>query len=175
MNASPGNLRKTTGFCNAAFFAALILSALPLAAAADYRVSAYKATPGFVQIMNEQYSKAVEIASTRTQVAPQYALAANRCVSELMSSDLDAALESCNEAISHLSAYSSPIFNRTDRDASASELLSNRGVVLAILGDLGAAESDFTAAVKLDAANVNAEQNLTYLRSKQVAVNTSDD
>lgn len=172
MNAFPSNVRKSNPSFNGLLVATLVLSMLPIVASADYRVSAFQGAPGFTQIMEAQYEEAIEVLSStaqRAERAPKYVLVANLCVSEMMIQTPEAALESCNAALDSLSAYSSAIFSRQDRKQSASVLLSNRGVVLALKGDLGGAESDFARAVDYDSRNVNAKKNLAHLRSKQLA------
>jgi tetratricopeptide (TPR) repeat protein len=151
------------------------LLSLPIMASADYRVSAYKGTPGYNQIMTEQYTQAAAVAASRTAYAPQYALAANLCVSELKRDALTAALKSCTRALNSVSSYRSATFTPQDRRKGTSEMLSNRGVVLALQGSVEAAENDFTRALDLDPDNANAIQNLKYLRSNLLASSNSAD
>jgi len=187
MNVPPDRVRRNFSATNiatfrdslhnryCAFITLLFVLILPMNANADYRLSAYKATPGFSQIMSEDYSKAATIASTRAPLGPKYAVVTNLCVSEVMVDALDSALQTCNKAIDLVSTYSSVTFSKRDRKESMSEMLSNRGVILALQGNLTEAEGDFTRAVELDSDNANATANLAYLRSKQVASNIPAD
>lgn len=150
---------------------ALMLLICASEAAAQYHVSAYADSPGYTQIMSEDYVAADAAIPDYSPLTPSYALSTNRCVSEIMTDALDAALESCNRALKKMPTYLLPLgaVSVRDRNATKSDLYSNRGVVLALTGHLTEAESDFELAVKLDPENANAEKNLTFLRSSRLS------
>lgn len=136
-------------------------------AQAEYRVSAFKTAPGFDALMEGDY----QAASVDVAMAPRstgFAVDANRCVTELMVESLPEALKSCNRALRQLPERS-PLYIASRRE-NESVVLSNRGVVLALQGDLIAAEEDFARALKLDDGNSNAHANLVHLRSLRMSM-----
>ncbi len=136
---------------------------------AQYRVAAYEDTPGFDAIVERDSAAAKRAIPYTSTVVPTYALDANRCVSQVLDQSLDDALLSCNRALGRASASGTHgAFSVRDRKATRSMLLSNRGVVLALRGELVAAEEDFRRAVKLDRDNDNAVRNLAYVEGVQL-------
>ena len=153
---------KRTLYCAVA--AALLSSA---GAQAEYRVSAFRSAPGYEALMDGDYQAASQDMSVRFQ-SSGFSVDANLCVSQLMVESLSEALKSCNRALRQLPDRS-PL-NIEARRANESVVLSNRGVVLAMQGNLVAAEEDFTRALKLDDDNANAESNLAHLRSLRLSM-----
>ena len=149
---------------------ALVLFWPAAEAGAQYHVSAYADSPGYTQIMSADYAAAGEAIPNYSPLTPSFALSTNRCVSEIMADSLASALESCNRALRKMPNYLMPLGAASirDRNATRSDLLSNRGVVLALTGQWAEAESDFELAAKLDPENTNAEKNLTFLRSSRL-------
>jgi len=137
------------------------------AAQAEYRVAAFKTAPGYDALMEGDYLAATEGAGVRFQ-SSGFGTDANRCVSLLMVESLPEALKSCNRALRQLPDLSPLSYE--SRRANESVVLSNRGVVLAMQGDLTAAEEDFARALKLDDDNVNAQTNLDHVRSLKVSM-----
>ena len=132
-------LRKGT------FFATALATVLCAGAAhAEYRVTAFKHAPGFEALMDGDYAAANQEAAVRLQ-STGFAVDANRCVSQLMVESLDQALKSCNRALRQVPDRS-PLSLEASR-ANESVVLSNRGVVLAMQGNLVAAEEDPVHAV----------------------------
>lgn len=169
MSTSPLKSETRNPFRSASFALALIICASE--AGAQYHVSAYADSPGYEEIMSENYIAAEAAIPSYSPLTPSYALSTNRCVSEIMADSLDAALESCNRALRNLPSHLMPLgaVSVKGRNAMKSDLYSNRGVVLALSGHLVEAESDFALAVKLDSENSNAEKNLAFLRSSRLS------
>jgi len=138
------------------------------AAQAEYRVSAFKNAPAFEALMEGDYQAASLDASSLRYQSTGFAVDANRCVSLLMVESLSDALKSCNRALRQLPDQSS--LSLEARRANESAVLSNRGVVLAMQGDLVAAEEDFARALILDDSNANAATNLNQVRSLKLSV-----
>jgi len=136
-------------------------------AQAEYRVTAFKAAPGYEALMEGDYQAASEGAGMRFQ-STGFGTDANRCVSLLMVESLPEALKSCNKALRQLPDLSPLSYDA--RRANESVVLSNRGVVLAMQGDLAAAEEDFARALKLDDENANAQTNLDHVRALKVSM-----
>lgn len=131
-------------------------------AQAEYRVSAFRTAPGFDALMEGDYQAASQDVALGAR-STGFAVDANRCVTELMVESLPEALKSCNRALRQLPDRS-PLSIESRRE-NESVVLSNRGVVLALQGNLVEAEEDFTRALKLDDQNSNAQANLKHLRS----------
>jgi len=160
--ATRNHIAKRVLFATAA---AALLSAS--GAQAEYRVTAFKNAPGYEALMDGDYQAASLDVSGRFQ-SSAFATAANRCVSQLMVDSLSEALDSCNKALRQLPDQS-PLHTEARR-SNESVVLSNRGVVLAMQGNLVEAEEDFTRALKLDDENGNAEANLNHLRSLRMSM-----
>jgi tetratricopeptide (TPR) repeat protein len=160
MNVSPAKV--------AAIVVGLSLSTTALA---EYRLTAFGGAPGFKQIMAEDYASASERLKWRSYDSHRYARYANLCVSQAMSSELEAALADCDRAVSvapaDLSAGLSPTYYR--RSSVLTHLYSNRGVVRALNGDRFGAREDFERALELDDTNVNAQTNLNHVSSNGLA------
>ena len=154
---------RTGTFLTAA--AVALLSAT--GAQAEYRVAAFLNAPGFDAIMEGDYDSAARNGAMRAPVTA-FGVNTNLCVSQLMSESLTEALESCNKALRQLPERS-PL-SMEARRANESVVLSNRGVVLAMQGNLLAAEEDFVRALKLDDENANAEANLSQIRSLKMSL-----
>ncbi|MGE0621992.1 MAG: tetratricopeptide repeat protein [Pseudomonadales bacterium] len=148
------------------FAAAAVVLCSAAGAQAEYRVSAFKSAPGYEALMEGDYQSASEEAGLRFQ-STGFATDANRCVGLLMVESLPEALKSCNRALRQLPDLSPLTFEA--RRANESVVLSNRGVVLAMQGNLTAAEEDFARALKLDDDNANAQTNLNHLRALKVS------
>lgn len=150
---------------------ALSLCLIGAEAFAEYRVSAYADSPGYEQIINADYAAASQAIPSYSPGAPAFALSTNRCVSEILSEALDDALASCNRALRKMPKQLIPLGAQSmkDRNATRSDLLSNRGVVLALKGEFVEAEADFALAVKLDEGNANASKNLAFLQTMKIS------
>jgi Tfp pilus assembly protein PilF len=141
------------------------------AAHAGYRMTAFGDTPGFAQIMAEDYEAASAKLEAPFYDTDRYARFANRCVSELLSHEVDAAMQSCQRALSvapaDLMTSLTPSFHK--RAEVLTHLYSNRGVVRAVSGDVFGAREDFERALELDEANDNARSNLELIAAGDVA------
>lgn len=155
----------------AQFAAVLAGVTFSAAASAGYHVTAFGNTPGFDQIMAEDYASANTVLAAPAYLPSQYARLANLCVAQLKSKEVDAALGSCNRALSTAPAElrSSLVSLNHKRAAVMTHLYSNRGVVRAIKGDTYGARSDFERAVALDSENDNARRNLEYVANSEIA------
>jgi len=151
--------------------AALAGAVLSATASAGYHVTAFGNTPGFDKIMAEDYSSANALLAAPMYTPSQYARLANLCIAQLKSKDVDAALGSCNRALSTAPAElrSSLVSLNHKRAEVMTHLYSNRGVVRAIKGDTYGARSDFERAVALDGGNDNARRNLEYVANSELA------
>jgi Flp pilus assembly protein TadD len=140
-------------------------------ALANYHVTAFGNSPGFKQIMSEDYANASVLLDSSVYSTNEYARLANLCVAQLKTKDVDAALKSCDRALSLAPAeLRSSLVARTRKvSAVMTHLYSNRGVVRAVNGDLYGARADFEQAVALDDENSNARRNLEYVASHELA------
>jgi len=138
---------------------------------AGYRMTAFGDTPGFAQIMAAEYAAASAMLETPFYNTDRYARFANRCVSELLSHEVEAAMQSCQRALSaapaDLHTTLTPSFHK--RAEVLTHLYSNRGVVRAVSGDVFGAREDFERALELDEANDNARSNLELITAGDVA------
>ena len=137
-------------------------------ATADYKVTAYKATPGYKALMASDYAAAAKASPIPGTSVNKFAITSNRCVAEVQLGDLDAALSNCNSALGEFSAYQSFSFLPGNRRQEKASLLSNRGVVLALQGQIAEAEDDFVQALKYQPEHANAQANLELLRTRMV-------
>jgi tetratricopeptide (TPR) repeat protein len=141
------------------------------AARAEYRVAAFKNAPGYQQIIKEDYTGATG-ATMVHDYAGDYGAYANRCVSQLLSDELNSALSSCNRALRAAPSNGwQPFVSRlAGQRSNRAALYSNRGVVLALQGRLLEARDDFEKALSLDADNTNALSNLKNLAASDVSM-----
>lgn len=155
----------------ARFAAALVGAAFSASASAGYHVTAFGNTPGFEKIMAEDYKGANTLLAAPIYLQSKYARLANLCVAQLKSEEVEAALGSCNRALSTAPAElrSSLVSLNHKRAEVMTHLYSNRGVVRAIKGDVFGARSDFERAVALDGDNDNARRNLEYVANSELA------
>lgn len=138
---------------------------------AGYRMTAFGDTPGFAQIMAEDYAAASAKLEAPFYDSDRYARFANRCVSELLSHQVEAAMQSCQRALSvapaDLNTTLAPSLHK--RAEVLTHLYSNRGVVRAVSGDVFGAREDFERALELDEANDNARSNLELISAGDLA------
>jgi tetratricopeptide (TPR) repeat protein len=148
----------------------LLIGSLTLAtdATADYKVTAYQATPGYKALMAADYETAARAAPVPGSSVNRFAITSNRCVAEVQLGNLDAALRTCNSALGEYSAYQSFSYLPGNRRQEKASLLSNRGVVLALQGQIAEAEDDFVQALKYAPEHANAQANLELLRARMV-------
>ncbi len=137
-------------------------------AIADYKVTAYEATPGYKALMAADYSAAAKASPTPGTSVNRFAVTSNRCVAEVQLGDLEAALSTCNSALGEFSAYRSFSYLPGSRREEKASLLSNRGVVLALKGQIAEAEEDFVQALKYQPEHANALANLELLRARMI-------
>ncbi len=169
MNVPPGNVSRFLSVtCRLTMLTGVLL--FSTSATADYKVSAYKDAPGYRQIMAADYAAASQATVRTGSVTSKFAVTSNRCVAEVQLGDLDAALSSCNGALGEYKAYRTFSYLPGNRREEKASLLSNRGVVLALQGQMTAAEADFIQALKFNPEHANAAENLEYVRSKQVGI-----
>jgi len=140
-------------------------------AQAGYRMTAFGNTAGFEQIMSKQYEAAAAVLDAPFYDTDRYARLANRCVSELLLHEVDAAMATCQRALSvapaDLSTTLAPSYHK--RAQVLTHLYSNRGVVRALSGDVFGAREDFERALQLDDSNENARSNLELLGAGDLA------
>jgi len=139
-----------------------------VSATADYKISAYENTPGFKQIMAADYAAATQATIRVGLATSRFAVTSNRCVAHMQLGNLDAALSSCNSALGEYNAYQTFSYLPGNQRRDKASLLSNRGVVLALKGQMAEAEADFIQALGLNPEHENAAENLEYVRSKMV-------
>jgi len=138
---------------------------------AGYRMTAFGDTPGFAEIMAEDYEAAAVMLDTPSYYADRYARLANRCVSELLSHQVEAAMQSCQRALSVAPAGLNTTLapSLLKRAQVLTHLYSNRGVVRAVSGDFFGAREDFERALELDEANDNARSNMELISAADLA------
>lgn len=154
-------------------FLAVLAFATTFAATAHagYRMTAFGNTPGFQELMAEDYDGASHLLSVRSYVNDRYARLSNLCISQLKSHAPEDALDTCDRALvvapGDLSSLVSPLLHQ--RAKILTHLYSNRGVVRAVTGDVFGARADFERALTLDADNDNARLNLEHISAADVA------
>ena len=92
----------------------------------------------------------------------------NLCVALTKTGELDKAEAVCNKALGiELENSKVPVSEKRAQRDYVAMAYSNRGVLRALAGDLGAARQDFAAALAINTRISAPEQNLAYLNAKE--------
>lgn len=158
-------LFNTTKAIPRRFLMACALMLSSVSADADFQITAYSQTLGYAEILQHDFEAARQRTTRGQALFDGYAVSTNRCIAELKSAELELAFESCQQAVKSLPSSTNPWFSARTRSKALASLLSNRGVVYAMLGQWEQAERDFKSGIELNSKLQTARGNLSYLHS----------
>ncbi len=138
-------------------------------ALADYRLTAFSDTPGFLALVREDLEKAEATFASRSLKNMDYFEANNLCVSQILFEEYDAAITSCSSALEK-AGFSSELTFENEKLALAS-IYSNLAVAKAMAGDTAGASLDLETALSLNEKDGNASMNYNLISTNLVAGN----
>ena len=136
---------------------------------ADYRLTAFGDSLGYSALIAKDVSTATSLFEDHNVEHMDFLEINNLCVSQILDSEFDAAIESCAAALD-LSETDYSVTYKSRREAKAS-ILSNLAVAKALNGDLTGAQSNLEMALSLNSSDRNAIANIDLLAVNLVAGN----
>jgi len=131
---------------------------------AEYFVSAFDHGKAFDQLMEGDIGAASAELQDRKAKRVSYADGNNLCVSQILSADYGAAIDSCEEAI-----RKTPRVTIHNTHNFKADIYSNLAVAKAMMGDNEGALADLKLSLSLNRKNENAIKNYDRLLSFQLA------
>ena len=161
---------KTFSHSKLALLAVTLTASIATSSAfADYRLTAFSDTPGFMALVKEDLPEAKAIFASRSLKNMDYFEANNLCVAQVLLKEYEAAITSCSSALEK-SEYSSELTYRNEKIALAS-VYSNLAVAKAMSGDAAGANLDLETALSLNEKDGNANLNYDLISTNLVAGN----
>lgn len=130
-------------------------------ALAEYRVTAFGYTLGFSDLIQTDLEAIEATFGEKSLSGLDYSEANNLCVAQILLKDFEAAVESCEAAVTK----ADKAFEISSRDINTvkASIYSNMGVAKALAGNDTEASKDLELALKFNARDRNANTNYTQL------------
>lgn len=140
-------------------------------ASADYRITAFGDAIAYEALIEKDVASAKSAFYTTDLSKLDFVAANNLCVTQILSKELVAAIESCSLALEK--ADGALDLSATSEKSAKASIYSNLAVAKAMSGDLTGANVDLEKALLLNSRDVNAVSNYSLI-SSTIAESTAE-